>query len=365
MKYIDEYRDRSLVKGLIAAIVKRAEKIGKEITLMDICGTHTHVIGRFGIKKLLPEHIRLVSGPGCPVCVTSIHDVDKALYLAGMKNTIFATFGDMLRVPGAGRASLQKSRAAGADVRVIASTTDCIDIAEKNTAKEVVMMGIGFETTAPMVASVVDLCRKKGIKNFSVFSVHKVVPPALKALIEDPSLNIDGFICPGHVSTIIGLSPYNVIAEAGRAAVITGFEPVDVLEGILMILGQLVEGKREVAIQYARGVKPQGNPRARDIINRVFCTGDADWRGLGRIPASGLFLRDDFKAFDALEKFDIPPIHSIEIKGCSCGDVLKGVMLPGQCSLFRKTCTPTNPIGPCMVSSEGTCAAYYKYHLDS
>jgi len=365
MKYIDEYRDRSLVKGLSAAIEKRAEKIGKEITLMEICGTHTHVIGRFGIKNLLPEHIRLVSGPGCPVCVTSIYDVDKALYLAEMKNTIFATFGDMLRVPGTGCASLQKSRAAGADVRVIASTADCIDIAERNTTKEVVMMGIGFETTTPMVAAVVELCRKKGIKNFSVFSVHKVVPPALKTLIEDPSLNIDGFICPGHVSTIIGLSPYNVIAEAGRAAVITGFEPVDVLEGILMILGQIVEGKREVAIQYARGVKPQGNPRARDIINRVFCTGDADWRGLGKIPSSGLFLRDDFKAFDALEKFDVPPIHSEEIKGCSCGDVLKGVMLPGQCSLFRKTCTPTNPIGPCMVSSEGTCAAHYKYHLDS
>jgi len=365
MKYIDEYRDRSLVKGLIAAIEKCAGKIGKEITLMEICGTHTHVIGRYGIKKLLPENIRLVSGPGCPVCVTSIHDVDKALYLAGMKNTIFATFGDMLRVPGTGRASMQKSRAAGADVRVIASTTDCIDIAEKNTAKEVVMMGIGFETTTPMVASVVELFRKKEIKNFSVFSVHKVVPPVLKALIDDPSLNVDGFICPGHVSTIIGLSPYNVIAEAGRAAVITGFEPVDVLEGILMILGQIAEGKREVAIQYARGVKPEGNPRARDIMNRVFRTGDAEWRGLGRIPASGLFLRDEFKAFDALEKFNIPPIHSIEIKGCSCGEILKGIRLPDQCSLFRKTCTPSNPIGPCMVSSEGTCAAYYKYHLDS
>ena len=365
MKYIDEYRDKSLVKGLIAAIEKRAEKIGKEITLMEICGTHTHVIGRFGIKKLLPPYIKLVSGPGCPVCVTSIHDVDKAIYLAGMKDTIFATFGDMLRVPGTGRTSLQKSRAAGADVRVIASTTDCIEIAEKYSAKEVVMMGIGFETTTPMVASVVELSRKKGIKNFSVFSVHKVVPPALKALIEDPSLNIDGFICPGHVSTIIGLRPYNIIAEAGRAAVITGFEPVDVLEGILMILGQIVEGKKEVAIQYARGVKPQGNPRARDTINRVFRAGDADWRGLGRIPASGLFLRDEFRAFDALEKFDIPPIHSVEITGCGCGDVLKGIMLPDQCSLFRKTCTPTNPIGPCMVSLEGTCAAYYKYHLDS
>ena len=365
MKYIDEYRDRSLVQGLIAAIEKRARRIARGITLMEICGTHTHVIGRFGIKKLLPANIRLVSGPGCPVCVTSIHDVDKAIYLAGMKDVVFATFGDMLRVPGSGRSSLQKSRAAGADVRIIASTTDCIEIAGKNPGKEVILMGIGFETTTPMVASVVDIARKKEINNFSVFSVHKVVPPALKAIINDPSLNIDGFICPGHVSTIIGLAPYNVIVEAGRAAVVTGFEPVDILEGILMILGQIAEGKSEVAVQYARGVNRDGNPRARDIMNRVFRMGDAEWRGLGRIPESGLSLRDEYGDFDALRKFVIPPIQSVDVKGCGCGDVLKGAILPDQCSLFRKPCTPTNPIGPCMVSSEGTCAAYYRYHLDS
>ena len=365
MKYIDEYRDRSLVSGLMAAIKNRAANIDKEITLMEICGTHTHVIGRFGIKKLLPANIRLVSGPGCPVCVTSIRDVDKALYLAGLKNVIFATFGDMLRVPGTDRASLQESRAAGADVRVVSSVADCIDLAEVNRGKEVIMMGIGFETTAPTVASVIEVCREKGIKNFSIFSVHKVVPPAVKALIEDPSLNIDGFICPGHVSTIIGTKPYVIIPEAGRAAVITGFEPVDVLEGILMILGQIADGKKEVAIQYTRGVKPEGNPRAREIMHRVFLSGDSEWRGLGNIPGSGLFLRDEYKTFDVLERFDIPPIHSEEIKGCGCGDILKGIRLPDQCPLFRKTCTPTNPIGPCMVSSEGTCAAYYKYHLDS
>jgi hydrogenase expression/formation protein HypD len=332
---------------------------------MEICGTHTHVIGRFGIKKLLPANVRLVSGPGCPVCVTSINDVDKALYLAALKNVIFATFGDMLRVPGTNRTSLQKSRAEGADVRVVASAADCIDIAEKNKGKEVIMMGIGFETTAPTIAAAVDLSRKKGITNFSIFCVHKIVPPALKALIDDPSLNIDGFICPGHVSTIIGTDPYKVITEAGRAAVITGFEPVDILEGILMIIGQIAEGKKEVAIQYTRGVKKEGNPRAREMMHRVFRTGDAEWRGLGKIPESGLALRDEYKMYDALERFEIPPIHSVEIKGCGCGDVLKGIMLPQQCSLFRKTCTPTNPIGPCMVSYEGTCAAYYKYHLDS
>ncbi|HUH65645.1 MAG TPA: hydrogenase formation protein HypD, partial [Syntrophales bacterium] len=235
----------------------------------------------------------------------------------------------------------------------------------KNPGKEVILMGIGFETTTPMVASVVDIARKKEINNFSVFSVHKVVPPALKAIINDPSLNIDGFICPGHVSTIIGLAPYNVIVEAGRAAVVTGFEPVDILEGILMILGQIAEGKSEVAVQYARGVNRDGNPRARDIMNRVFRMGDAEWRGLGRIPESGLSLRDEYGDFDALRKFVIPPIQSVDVKGCGCGDVLKGAILPDQCSLFRKPCTPTNPIGPCMVSSEGTCAAYYRYHLDS
>jgi hydrogenase expression/formation protein HypD len=323
------------------------------------------VIGRFGIKKLLPANIRLVSGPGCPVCVTSINDVDKALYLAELKNVIFATFGDMLRVPGTNRKSLQKSRAEGADVRVVASAADCVDIAEKNKGKEVIMMGIGFETTAPTIAAAVDLSRKKGIKNFSIFCVHKIVPPALKALIDDPSLNIDGFICPGHVSTIIGADPYRIITEAGRAAVITGFEPVDILEGILMILGQIAEGKKEIAIQYTRGVKKEGNPRAREMMYKVFRTRDAEWRGLGKIPGSGLALRDEYKMYDALERFEIPPIHSVEIKGCGCGDVLKGIMLPQQCSLFRKTCTPTNPIGPCMVSYEGTCAAYYKYHLDS
>lgn len=364
MKYVDEYRDRSLVRGLVAAIEKRAGRIDKEITIMEIRGTHTHVIGRFGIKKLLPANIRLISGPGCPVCVTSISDVDKALYLAELKDTIFATFGDMLRVPGTNRASLQKSRAAGADVRVVASAADCFDIAKKNGGKEVIMMGIGFETTAPTVAAVVDLCREKEIKNFSIFSAHKIVPPALKALIQDPSLNIDGFICPGHVSTIIGSDPYGIITEAKKAAVITGFEPVDILEGILMILGQIAEERKEVAIQYARGVKPEGNPRAREIMYRVFQTGDAEWRGLGKIPGSGLSLRDEYTMYDALEKFDIPPIRSVEIKGCGCGDILKGIMPPTQCSLFKRTCTPTNPIGPCMVSSEGTCAAYYKYHLD-
>lgn len=361
MKYIDEYRDPALAKELLAAIERLAARVGETITLMEVCGSHTYAIGRFGIRQLLPENIRLISGPGCPVCVTSIGDVDRALFLAGQKETIFATFGDMLRVPGTGGASLQKARAGGADVRVVASAADCLPLAEENREKTVVMMGIGFETTTPTIASAVKSALKKGIENFCVFSVHKVVPPAIKALLEDPSLNIDGFLCPGHVSTIIGADAYAGIPKAGRAAVITGFEPVDILEGIFMILGQIAEGKKEVAIQYARGVRREGNPRARAVMDDVFASETVEWRGLGEIPESGLSFRQEYRKFDALTRFSIPPLTSVEVKGCECGNILRGARLPHECPLYGKACTPLNPIGPCMVSSEGTCAAYYKY----
>lgn len=364
MKYIDEYRDPSLAKGLLAIIKKRAAAIGRSVTLMEICGSHTHAIGRFGVKKLLPANLRLVSGPGCPVCVTSIRDVDKALYLADIPNVVFATFGDMMRVPGTGGATLQKAKARGADIRVISSPSDLISIAEKANGKQIIMMGIGFETTAPTIASVVETARRKGIGNFSVFSVHKIVPPAIRALIADPMLAIDGFICPGHVSTIIGTDAYRLIPEAGRAAVITGFEPVDILEGILMLLGQILTGEMQVAIQYSRGMRPEGNLKAREMLDKVFTTGHAEWRGLGEIPGSGLVFRKQYENFDALKKFVVPFLQSEEFKGCGCGEILRGAMLPDQCPLFRTSCTPANPIGPCMVSSEGTCAAYYKYHRE-
>jgi hydrogenase expression/formation protein HypD len=361
MKYIDEYRNSALAEGLIAAIGKAAYAIGNNVTIMEICGSHTTAIGRSGIRNLLPANIRLISGPGCPVCVTSIRDVDAALYLACTENVIFATFGDMLRVPGTGENSLQKRRAAGADVRVVFSAADCIALAEKNRQKDAIFMGIGFETTAPTIASVIQSCERKGIGNFFVFSVHKLVPPALKVLIEDPALNIDGFLCPGHVSTIIGADAYNLIPQAGKAAVITGFEPVDILEGILMILRQIQSGEKEVAIQYVRGVHKNGNPRAREVMESVFIGQDAEWRGLGIIPASGLQLREAYRDFDARAKYPIPELNSVEIKGCSCGDILRGVKTPVDCPLFKVYCTPANPVGPCMVSSEGTCAAYYKY----
>ncbi|HPQ43015.1 MAG TPA: hydrogenase formation protein HypD [Syntrophales bacterium] len=364
MKYIDEYRDPALAKGLLDKIVKLSEQIKETVIIMEVCGSHTNAIGRFGFRGMMPENIRLISGPGCPVCVTSIHDVDVALHLASQKNVIFATFGDMLRVPGSQGKSLQKTRAAGADVRVVASAIDCVSLAQTHTDKEIIFMGIGFETTSPTIASTILTCKKRGIFNFSVFSVHKVIPPALQALIDDPALNINGFLCPGHVSTIIGTSAYELITEAGRAAVVTGFEPVDILEGIFMILNQIVEDRKTVAIQYSRGVKPEGNPRAREIMMSVFYPGDSEWRGLGSIPRSGLVIKEPYAAFDALKKFEVPEIHSVEMKGCCCGDILRGIKAPNECPLFKRVCTPLNPGGPCMVSSEGTCAAYYAYHQD-
>ena len=362
MKFIDEYRDPALVAGLLKYIRTAAERIERPVTIMEICGSHTQAIGRFGIRKLLPANIRLISGPGCPVCVTSARDVDLALYFSGLPGVVFATFGDMLRVPGTGGDSLQKKRAGGCDVRAVSSADECIGIALSHPQKEVIMMGIGFETTAPTIAAVIASCRKRGITNFTVFSVHKIVPPAIHALLADPLLNIDGFLCPGHVSTMIGAAAYQMIPDKRRAAVITGFEPVDILEGIWMLLQQIESGKTEVAIQYRRGVRPEGNARAMTLLMSVFETTDAGWRGLGTIPASGLALRSEFAVFDTLKKFPVPDIRTGDLPGCSCGDILRGIKLPHDCFLFKKVCTPVNPIGPCMVSSEGTCSTYYKYH---
>ncbi len=362
MKFIDEYRDPALVAGLLKHIQAAAGRIERQVTIMEICGSHTQAIGRFGIRKLLPENIRLISGPGCPVCVTSARDVDLALYLSSLPNAIFATFGDMLRVPGTGGDSLQKRRAAGCDVRVVSSADECIGIALAHPRKEIIMMGIGFETTAPTIAAVIASCRKRGIANLTVFSVHKIVPPAIHALLADPLLNIDGFLCPGHVSTMIGAAAYQMIPDKGRAAVITGFEPVDILEGIWMLLQQVESGKAGVAVQYSRGVKSDGNIRAITLLKSVFETADAAWRGLGTIPASGLTLKSEFAVFDTLNKFPVPDIQTGDPPGCSCGDILRGIKLPHDCFLFKKVCTPVNPVGPCMVSSEGTCSTYYKYH---
>jgi hydrogenase expression/formation protein HypD len=362
MELIDEYRNPELVKNLIKGINTRAQKISKNITIMEVCGSHTNAIGRFGIRDLLPENINLVSGPGCPVCVTSAKEVDTAIFLSKIKDTIFTTFGDMLRVPGSNLKSLQSAKAEGADIRIVTSAADCINLAENNPLKQIIFMGVGFETTSPTFASVIKTCCKKNIKNFSIFPVMKIMPPAIKLLIDDPKLAIDGFLCPGHVSIITGTAAYNDIIKAGRSAVITGFEPVDILEGIHLILGQIISGTKEVEIQYKRAVTPEGNKKAREILFDVFETGPSVWRGIGEIPGSGLVFKKEYQNFDALKRFEVPDITSDEISGCSCGEILRGIKHPGQCALFKKNCTPLNPIGPCMVSSEGTCSTYYKYH---
>lgn len=361
MRYIDEYRDPALARALLARIEKVAAQYASPVTIMEVCGSHTQAIGRYGIRKLLPPGIRLISGPGCPVCVTAIHDVDTAIWLAGQPHVIFATFGDMLRVPGTAGESLQKARAAGADVRIVSSPLDCIPLAQSHPDKEICFMGIGFETTSPTIGAMVMRAQKMGIRNISVFSVHKIIPPAMQALIHDPAIKIDGFLCPGHVSIVIGAEAYAFIPQTGKPAVITGFEPIDVLEGILMILEQLRDQTPSVAIQYGRGVSPAGNAKARSVLEAVFTVQDAEWRGLGIIPDSGLAFSEPYQAFDTLHRFRVPEIHSAEIKGCACGDILRGALTPNECPLFGKACTPVSPIGPCMVSSEGSCAAYYKY----
>ncbi len=361
MKYIDEYRDPKLATALLARIKAEAAGLDRPMTIMEVCGSHTMAIGRYGIRGLLPDNIRLISGPGCPVCVTAIGDIDRALYLAGLKDVIFTTFGDMIRVPGTKGATLQKARAAGADVRVIASGMDVIEIAEANADKQVVFMGIGFETTSPITASLIRTCRKKGIGNLSVISSHKTIPPAMKVLIDDPELNVDGFLCPGHVSIVIGADAYVFLARAGRAAVVTGFEPVDILEGILMVVRQVRENAPRVETQYTRAVRPQGNERAKALLGEVFDAVSSEWRGLGAIPDSGLVLKEEFDDLNALRRFDIPEMQSSDVSKCRCGDILRGIAAPGDCPLYKVICQPQNPIGPCMVSSEGTCAAYYKY----
>jgi len=361
MKYIDEYRSPELVQGILQKIGKRATDLTKPITIMEVCGSHTTAIGRFGIRQLLPDNIRLISGPGCPVCVTSIEDIDQALWLAAQPNIIFASYGDLLRVPGSHGKSLEKIRAAGARIKTVHSTLDAVALAKINPKQKIVFMGIGFETTSPTVAAAVLQAKKLGITNFFIFCSHKLMPPVMRLLLAEEELKIDGFLCPGHVSTIIGAQAYDFIIKTNRAAVITGFEPVDILEGISLILEELTNGVTEVKIQYHRGVKKEGNPKARAIMDEVFQPATVNWRGLGKIPESGLVLREKFSAFDVHRHFSIPEISSQANRACRCGDVLRGLIEPSECKLFGAACTPATPFGPCMVSNEGCCAAFFRY----
>lgn len=354
------FKDPKLARGLIESINALAPAGGA--TLMEVCGTHTVAIARNGIRALMPEGVRLASGPGCPVCVTSNHDIDKVIALARVPEVTITTFGDMTRVPGS-TSSLLAEQAAGRSVQIVYSPLDALRIAQENPDREIVFVGVGFETTTPLVAMAIKRAKAMGLRNFSVYGAHKNMPGALEAIVNDPALKLDALILPGHVSTIIGAEPYRFLAEKyGIPGVITGFEPVDVLQGIAMIMRQLHEGRAEIEIAYARGVMPEGNPVALAAIDEVFETCTATWRGLGDIPGSGYRIRDEFAEFDAMRRFEPDVEPTVEHKGCRCGDVLRGVMAPNECPLFRTVCSPENPVGPCMVSSEGSCAAYYRYY---
>ena len=354
------FKDPKLARGLIESIAKLSPAGGA--TLMEVCGTHTVAIARNGIRNLMPEGTRLASGPGCPVCVTSNRDIDTVIALARVPGITIATFGDMTRVPGS-TSSLLAEQAAGRSVQIVYSPLDALTLAQQNPDREIVFVGVGFETTTPLVAMAIKRAAAAGLKNFSVFGAHKNMPGALEAIINDPQLKVDALILPGHVSTIIGAEPYRFLAEKyGIPGVITGFEPVDVLQGIAMIMRQLHEGRADIEIAYARGVMPEGNPVALAAIDEVFETCTALWRGLGEIPGSGYRIREEFAQFDAVRRFqpDVEPTQ--DPKGCRCGDVPRGIMAPIECPLFRKVWTPENPMGPCMVSSEGSCAAYHRYY---
>jgi len=338
------------------------DSIGRPVRLMEVCGTHTVAIFRQGIRALLPEGVMLLSGPGCPVCVTSIRDVDAAIAISRQKGVILATFGDMMRVPG-GKKSLLDAKAEGSDVRVVYSPLDALRIAGDNGDKKVVFYATGFETTSPSVAATIIEAERRGLDNFFIYPVHKTVPPALKALLDSGEVRVDGFILPGHVSTVIGSVPYGFVAgDYKKPSVITGFDAADILSGIRMILEQLASGRADVEIQYTRVVKREGNPRAVAIMNECFEPEDAEWRGIGTIPMSGLKLREGFRHRDIRSVFELDvPAEGEPLTACSCGEVLKGIKIPTDCRLFGKACTPDRPVGPCMVSSEGSCAAYYKY----
>lgn len=348
------------VNEMVARLCAKRERVN----LMEVCGTHTMAISSSGIRKAVDQRLRLVSGPGCPVCVTSEEEIDGAVLLAGVDNLTILTFGDMMRVPGS-CGSLLDAKARGADVRVVYSPLDGLKMAAAEPEREFVFLGVGFETTAPTLAATVIVAEKKGIENFLVVPMFKLIPPALEHIASSQQINIDGFILPGHVSTIIGSKPYQFLVKRYHLpCCITGFEAVDVLSGIYILLNQIENGP-EVAIQYQRSVRPEGNLRAQRLMEKVFRRVDAKWRGIGVIRNSGLEFRQGFERFDARQRFE-EKFKGFKKKpggkkGCRCGEVMLGLIIPTDCLFFARSCTPERPFGPCMVSSEGACAAYYKY----
>lgn len=358
MKHIDEYRDPEISRKF----AEKIKAVGKRpVRLMEVCGTHTVAIFRNGIRSLLPETMTLLSGPGCPVCVTAQAEIDAFVELAGKDDVILATFGDLIRVPGK-NSSLGEQRAGGRDVRIVYSAFDALDIAKKNPDKHVVFPGVGFETTAPTIAASILAAKEMKLGNFSVFSAHKLVPPALTALMDTDEFDIDGFILPGHVSVIIGVEAYRDFFDRYQIpCVVAGFEPGDILQAIYTLVSDIMAGTPKLENAYPRAVTSGGNTKAGKIMSDVFEPHDAKWRGIGVIPGSGLKIREEFADFDAGKRFNVEPGDTPEPKGCECGRILRGLKTPPECPLYKSVCTPINPVGPCMVSTEGTCAAYYKY----
>ncbi len=350
--------DTGLSDKLVRAIHSYASE---KFSFMEVCGTHTVAIFRSGIRSILPENLNVISGPGCPVCVTPMKEIDEAIYLVQEEKVILATFGDLMRVPGS-ESSLIQARAEGADLRVILSPMDAVELAERNMSRRIVLFAVGFETTIPPIAVAISEAHRRNLKNFFVLSSLRLIPPAIESLLANKKAKIDGFILPGHVSVIIGTKPYEFISKDFLVpGVVTGFEPLDILQGLLMLLQQKARGQSKIEIQYRRAVSPEGNRKAVKIMHDVFSIGDSCWRGLGIIPGSGLTLRDEYEAMDARVHFNIPQMPDKEPPGCICGEILQGLKIPTACKLFATRCTPENPVGPCMVSSEGSCAAYYKY----
>lgn len=358
MKYLSEYRDAAVVHQYLDELHRM---VTKPWTLMEICGGQTHSLVKNGILSLLPDKINMVHGPGCPVCVTPLHLIDEAIYLAEEKQVMLCSYGDMLRVPGS-KKSLLEAKANGADVRILYSPLEAVKLAKENPAKEVVFFAVGFETTAPANALSVLQAKQEGIHNYSILTSHVLVPPAIEAIVSDETNIVQGFLAAGHVCTIMGIDEYYPIVEKYKLPiVVTGFEPVDLLQGILMLVKQLENGEYKLENQYSRVVKAAGNPNAREVIEKVFSVSDREWRGIGSIPLSGYAVHENYAAYDATKKFLINLDKAEESSECIAGEILRGIKKPIQCPQFGKKCTPLNPLGAPMVSSEGACAAYYHF----
>ncbi len=358
MKYLDEFRDAQLAKPLVAELKKSATK---PLRVMEVCGSHTMAIFRDGLRSILPEGFELISGPGCPVCVTSAPHMDAFISMADRKGVRVAIFGDLFRVPGT-HGSLANASSRGAHVHIVYSPIDALELAKQHPEELIVFLGVGFETTTPGIAATILAAKNQKVSNFCVLSTQKVMPPPLIALLDDEELQLDGLLCPGHVSSIIGAGAYQPLVDRyGLACVVAGFETADLLNGLILLARQIGNGTPKVENTYPRVVTWDGNLRAQKVVDEIFKPSDTEWRGLGMIPGSGLAIRKSYSEFDALARLEITLPKAKEPKGCLCGQILKGIETPPDCPLFAKKCTPANPIGPCMVSSEGTCAAYHKY----